>query len=69
MGIVGFKNIFNHIIKKLGGKLKPLDKDRENLNEEVDFYKRNLTMVNDVMEIIKIPQLTLSLTPTFYLKI
>ena len=53
VGIVGFKNIFNHIIKKLGGKLKPLDKDRENLNEEVDFYKETLTMVNDVMEIIK----------------
>jgi len=53
VGIVGFKNIFNHIIKKLGGKLKPLDKDRENLNEEVDFYKETLTMVDDVMEIIK----------------
>ena len=33
VGIIGFKNIFNHIIKKLGGKLKPLDKGQENLND------------------------------------
>jgi hypothetical protein len=53
VGIVGFKNIFNHIIKKLGGKLKPLDNDSDLLNESVDFYKETLTMVNDIMSVIK----------------
>jgi len=53
VGIVGFKNIFNHIIKKLGGKLKPLDNDSDLLNESVDFYKETLTMVDDIMSVIK----------------
>ncbi len=53
VGIVGFKNIFNHIIKKLGGKLKPLDNDSDHLNESVDFYKETLTMVDDIMSVIK----------------
>jgi len=53
VGIIGFKNIFNHIIKKLGGKLKPLEKERDNLNEQTDFYNETLMMVNDVMDIVK----------------
>ena len=53
VGIIGFKNIFNHIIKKLGGKLKPLDKGQENLNEQSDFYKETLEMVEDVMSLVK----------------
>ena len=53
VGIIGFKNVFNHIIKKLGGKLKPLDKGQENLNEQSDFYKETLEMVEDVMSLVK----------------
>ena len=53
VGIIGFKNVFNHIIKKLGGKLKPLDKGQENINEQSDFYKETLEMVEDVMSLIK----------------
>ena len=53
VGIIGFKNIFNHIIKKLGGKLKPLEKERDNLNEQTDFYNETLMMVDDVMDIVK----------------
>ncbi len=53
VGIIGFKNVFNHIIKKLGGKLKSLDKGQENLNEQSDFYKETLEMVEDVMSLVK----------------
>jgi len=52
VGILGFKNIFNHIIKKLGGKLEKLD-ETNYLNEGVEFYDETLLMVNDVMSIVK----------------
>jgi len=52
VGILGFKNIFNHIIKKLGGKLEKLD-ETNYLNEGVGFYDETLLMVNDVMSIVK----------------
>ena len=52
VGILGFKNVFNHIIKKLGGKLKPLEKDSDSLNEQTDFYNETLSMVDDVMKIV-----------------
>ena len=52
VGLIGFKNIFNHIIKKLGGKLKSLDTTDQNLNEERNFYKETLIMVDDVMKLI-----------------
>jgi|15BtaG_2_1085339.scaffolds.fasta_scaffold00022_54 hypothetical protein len=53
VGIIGFKNVFNHIIKKLGGKLKSLDEGRENLNEQSNFYSETLEMVGDVISLVK----------------
>jgi len=53
VGIIGFKNVFNHIIKKLGGKLKSLDEGRENLNEQSNFYNETLEMVGDVISLVK----------------
>ena len=67
VGILGFKNVFNHIIKKLGGKLKPLEKDRDSLNEQTDFYNETLSMVDDVMKIVKDTTLTKSQPETYYL--
>ena len=53
VGVIGFKNVFNHIIKKLGGKLKSLDEGRENLNEQSNFYNETLEMVGDVISLVK----------------
>lgn len=66
VGIIGFKNIFNHIIKKLGGRLKPLEGNKETLNEQSDFYDETIQMTNDVMGVIK-KTITDTSTKTYYL--
>ena len=66
VGIIGFKNVFNHIIKKLGGKLKSLDRGRDNLNEQTDFYNETLMMVDDVMKLVK-DTVTNTETKTYFL--
>lgn len=66
VGIIGFKNVFNHIIKKLGGKLKSLERGRDNLNEQTDFYNETLLMVDDVMKLVK-DTVTKTETKTYFL--
>jgi hypothetical protein len=52
VGLIGSKNIFNHIIKKLGGKLKDMEDSSENLNEQTEFFDETVMMVDDVMRIV-----------------